>query len=351
MSVKKILPWLLPTWDALLASPQHLPHALLLAGPGGLGKSAFAEALASRLLCEDPAGSYACGRCEACHWFALGNHPDFRKLTFEREDEEGVGDESDRSGTAKAARKTPSTQIRIDQVRALEDFVFVGSHRNGSRVIIIDPADAMNMAAVNALLKILEEPPPSVYFLIVSSKWRALLPTLLSRCRKVLFDRPDPHIAENWLREQGVKLAAQELALVGGLPLRALSAETTGTPDSTTKFLAPLTKIPIDALSVAAQWSTQLGAEKTSGLEALVDAVQKWVCDLNRCRHGVMPRYLTDHANSLGKTAARANPARLMRCHEDLLKIRATCRHPLNTQLFLEEIAYRLAAATAPIQA
>jgi DNA polymerase-3 subunit delta' len=145
----------------------RLPHATLLVGPAGVGKSAFAEQLAALLLCESIAPELtACGQCEACRWLYAGNHPDLRRVAPDGDDD-AEGDAVEKP-TEKAKKRSASI-IRIDQIRELEAFVFVGSHRDGNRVVLVTEADAMNPAAANALLKILEEPPSSVYFILVSS--------------------------------------------------------------------------------------------------------------------------------------------------------------------------------------
>ncbi|QDX80438.1 DNA polymerase III subunit delta' [Denitratisoma sp. DHT3] len=340
-----ILPWHVTQWDSLLANSANLPHALLLAGPGGIGKSGFAQALAARLLCESPEDNRACGRCEACHWLATGNHPDFRKVTLEVDEPEG---EEGATGKTSAKKTAPATQIKVDQIRALEDFIFIGSHRNGNRVVIVDPADAMNTAAANSILKILEEPPASVYFIMVSSKWRNLLPTLRSRCRKVLFGTPAAAEAAAWLKQAGVADAESELALAGGAPLKAKLRSERGAKDSTTQILAPMDKLPLDPLALAAHWDAQLRANSDLTLEILVDTVQKWLYDLIRVNAAASPRYLSSKASQVARIAGNADPIRLQRCHASLLKIRATARHPLNTMLFLEDLAARCAVAVTP---
>ncbi|TWO81986.1 DNA polymerase III subunit delta' [Denitratisoma oestradiolicum] len=344
VTVNSIFPWNSSLWDSLLGNPASLPHALLLAGPGGVGKSRFAAAMAARLLCEQPRGSWACGECDACRWQAGGNHPDFRKVTLEVDDAEG-----DEASTKASSKKSGvATQIKIHQIRALEDFVFVGSHRHGNRVVIVDPADAMNGAAANSLLKILEEPPPSVYFIMVSSKWRSLLPTLRSRCRKVLFGVPETGAAVAWLKQAGIKDPEMELGLAGGAPLRALARSERGTKDSTAEIIAPLSRQPLDPLTLAAHWESQLKVNPELNLENLVDTVQKWLHDLIRVRAALAPRYLARENENLSRLAATADPARLNRCHDSLLKVRATARHPLNTLLFLEDLAARCAVALTP---
>lgn len=341
----KIYPWQGQLWRSLLDNTASLPHALLLAGPSGVGKSSFAHAMAARLLCEQPQDNHACGQCDACRWLVAGNHPDFRQITLEADEPEG-----DDGSLTKAATKKSSaaTQIKISQIRSLEDFVYIGSHRHGNRVVIVDPADAMNVAAANSLLKILEEPPSSFYFIMVSSKWRNLLPTLLSRCRKILFGVPDTVIAIDWLKQAGVTDAAAELALAGGAPLKAKLRHEQGTKDNTAQIWAPLEKIPLDPLAVAASWEGQLKANPELSLELLVDSVQKWLYDLIRLNASTPPRYLINRTSNLHRIAANADAGKLHRCHASLMKIRATARHPLNSMLFLEDLAVRCAVAVTP---
>ncbi|HMV01241.1 MAG TPA: DNA polymerase III subunit delta', partial [Rhodocyclaceae bacterium] len=149
-----------------MARRTRLPHALLLAGPRGLGKFALAQAFASGLLCEQPGmDGRSCGTCIACGWMAQGNHPDFRLLQPEAL---AAGDEGADEG--KGDKKKASQQITIDQVRELDDFLNVGTHRSGLRVILVHPAEAMNRSTANALLKSLEEPGAGTVFLLVSDE-------------------------------------------------------------------------------------------------------------------------------------------------------------------------------------
>src|SRR5687767_15201017 len=127
------LPWHAAEFAALVRRRDAAPHALLVQGPRGIGKLAFARAAAQALLCEAPAAAgHACGRCTACVWFDAGAHPDYRLVErLNKNDEEG-----------EAAEKKP--QIEVDQIRALADFLNMSSHRGGRKVVLVDPADALN---------------------------------------------------------------------------------------------------------------------------------------------------------------------------------------------------------------
>ena len=219
------LPWQQELWSQLAGWRPRLPHALLLHGGRGVGKRHLMKAFAQLLLCESPVDAAACGRCAGCQLLAADNHPDLRwlmpaALMPERDDGELSDDDlaSERS-EARSGKAKPSREIVIDQVRGTGEFLSISSHRGGRRVVLLLPAEALNPPAGNALLKMLEEPPPGVAFLAVSDQLDAVLPTILSRC--VLLRAPIPSHAQAlaWLRASGVERAEAKLAEAGGAPL------------------------------------------------------------------------------------------------------------------------------------
>ena len=92
--------------------------------------------------------------------------------------------------TRSARRAKPSAEIRVDQIRELSDFLYLGSHRGRRRVAIVHPAESMNVHAANALLKGLEEPPAGAMFLLVAHHPARLLATIRSRCVVAAVPRP-----------------------------------------------------------------------------------------------------------------------------------------------------------------
>ncbi|HGF2963741.1 TPA: DNA polymerase III subunit delta', partial [Burkholderia multivorans] len=218
-----IYPWQTDDWNRLQQLRAQWPHALLLHGQAGIGKLQFAQHLARGFLCESPQpNGEPCGTCAACTWFAQGNHPDYRIVLPEALAGEapGAADDAKPADADDSGKKTrtPSKEIKIEQVRALLDFCGVGSHRGGLRVVVLYPAEALNVAASNALLKTLEEPPPGVVFLLVSARIDRLLPTIVSRCRQWPMSVPAPEAAAAWLATQGVDDARALLAEAGGAP-------------------------------------------------------------------------------------------------------------------------------------
>lgn len=319
-----------------------MPHALLLTGQEGIGKGRFALAAAARLLCEGPQADSACGECPSCRWFASDNHPDFRYVVpaSDLEPDEGASDGEKRKG---------SRQILIDQIRELEDFVFIGGHRSGARVVVIEPAEAMNPAAQNALLKILEEPPSSVYFILISSRWRRLLPTIRSRCRTMALPRPSAFEARAWLEASKESSASELLPLVGNAPLLALSETERGRGAILVGLLSTLTEPGRDPLVLASRWQNQLQLKSEDGLpmESFIVLLQKWLFDLASFKLSGRNRLGDSAIRGLRQLTEKASAGGLIRCYNDLMKFRALASHPLNPQLFLEDLAERYLRALA----
>lgn len=200
-------PWCRPQWDLLAARAANgtLPHALLLCGPAGLGKRALAEAFVQARLCETPRDGYACGHCRACKLLAAGTHPDRMLVTLEANPKTGV----------------MRREVVIDQIRALSARLAMASQLDGWQVAVIDPADAMNAAAQNALLKTLEEPTDaSLIVLVADQPWR-LSATIRSRCQRLDFAVPAGADALAWLASRGIESAEGVLAAAGGNPGQA----------------------------------------------------------------------------------------------------------------------------------
>ena len=193
-------PWQQDVLDRAAAARAEgrLGHALLLIGPERMGKAEVAVALARGLLCQAPReGLIACGSCRGCQLFSAQTHPDFRHVTYEPNDK---GDKL-------------RTELTVDQVRRLGQWFSLTPQLGGAQVAIIEPADAMTVAAANALLKTLEEPAPNRFLLLVAARAGRLPATIRSRCQRLEFRLPARAEAEAWLRAQGLPSAEIGAAL------------------------------------------------------------------------------------------------------------------------------------------
>ncbi len=340
MQERQLYPWQRQDWAQLQQLRERLPHAILLHGPEGIGKVAFAQAFAAALLCETPdSGGQACGSCASCGWLAQYSHPDFRRLrpevleSDESSDAPDTEAESDGgSGSKKAAGKAASKDIRIEQVRALASFMNVSTHRSGLRVVLLYPAEALNSASANALLKTLEEPPPDTVFLLVTHRIDRLLPTILSRCRKFAMATPDRAAATAWLLAEGVKDAERWLAEQGGAPLAALAASQGETGAERDELLNLLAK-PDRAMALVVADRLQ-----KAPLALLVAWMQRWLYDLASLQLSGRVRYFPHHQKSLAALASRVSAEQLQQALRDAGARRAVADHPLSARLFIEDM-------------
>ncbi len=255
------LPWQTEQWTRVgqAVDDARLAHALLLRGPAGLGKRHFAEAFAKRLLC-DRRSDPPCGQCKGCGLTNSENHPDFFVLQPEED----------------------SRQIRVEQLRALIGKLGLSSHMQGFRIVIIDPADAMNVNAQNSLLKTLEEPGDQTLLMLVSSHPNALAPTVISRCQTLEFHCPDRDLALRWLAARGAGEREDwtaALALAGGAPMAALTLSEQGAAALDVGLagdLAALIAGRSDPVSVAESWAGDDLALRLRWLQRQVYALTRW---------------------------------------------------------------------------
>ncbi|HEY6774839.1 MAG TPA: DNA polymerase III subunit delta' [Oxalicibacterium sp.] len=328
-----LYPWQQTAWQQWQQLRVRLPHAILFHGPEGIGKTAFAETCAQALLCETPAADgHACGSCVACGWFSQYSHPDYRRVRPEvLEDDDADGDGEGESKKSKST-KAPSKDIRIEQVRGLGDFINVSTHRSGLRVILLHPAEALNTASANSLLKMLEEPPPQTVFLLITHSLDRLLPTILSRCRKFALAMPERQQALQWLQEQKVKDAEGWLAEQGGAPLAAFDASQDDSREAMDDLLRQLAQPGIDT---ALRTAERL---QKAPVGALVAWQQRWLYDVLSVKLSGTIRYYPRYGKELGALAARADTAALLQAIKSIGERRAIAEHPLAPRLFVEDM-------------
>lgn len=240
--MNSIFPWQHEQWTLLRtrAAQRQLAHGLLFAGPAGTGKSIFAETFARSLLCRRAtAEGLPCGSCDACLLLEAGTHPDFLRV----------------------APPEDKTQILIDQIRELCRGLGLKSHAGGYKVAILSPAEQMNTAAANSLLKTLEEPTDNTVLILIAEQPARLPATIRSRCQQLRFPAPAREEGRAWLEIQlGTDAAEAELLLrlAEGAPLQALVLGQRGTLKERHGWLdqlIALRKGQQDPVRVAAEWA------------------------------------------------------------------------------------------------
>jgi len=250
--------------EAISAGRMH--HAWLITGPEGVGKATLAYRFARRLLAGRPTEpSLALDPANPVfRRVAAGSHADM--MTIEREYD--------------PKRKRMRTQIAIDDVRKVNAFMSLTPAEGGWRVVVVDGADEMNQNSANALLKVLEEPPPRAVLLLVCSSPGRLLPTIRSRCRRLRLGQLDDAVMHTLLRQYLPNLTDDErgrlVTLAEGSPGRALMmAEDEGLAISTLvdNLLANMDSLP---LSKGYEIADQLGRSDT-GFSTFLDLLRAGV--------------------------------------------------------------------------
>ncbi|MCX8004947.1 MAG: DNA polymerase III subunit delta' [Burkholderiaceae bacterium] len=333
------LPWHAARWRELQALRARHAHAILLHGPAGIGKKGLALDLAAAILCEMPAeDGRACGRCTGCRLTDSRNHPDLRVVVPDRlawlrpesidEDaEEGMPERPAEEGSGRL-----SGEIGVDDVRALGDLLDLTTHRGGHRVVVLTPAESMTADAANALLKMLEEPPPRTQFILTSDRLDDVLPTIVSRCVLVRIGLPPRALALPWLQAHGVHDADTALAEAGGAPLPALPQ--LGLSTEVRQMLRT-------ALAAGAQidpWAVGARLPRTLVVAEAIDLFLRWAWDLLALRAGGAVRYHPRERDALARLAGQWSTADLLAWIDVLLRARATAEHPLNARLTVEAL-------------
>jgi DNA polymerase-3 subunit delta' len=302
---KNIESWQVPNWNYLtqLSTKKKLPHSLLLQGAKGLGLYSFAETFATWLLCDKASNenTYPCGQCTSCQWIAAGTHPDHLIITPE------------------------TNHIKVDAIREIRSFSENKSLGGRYRIIIIAPAEAMNVSAANALLKILEEPFENTIFLLISHHMARVLPTILSRCQKIHFSSLNKNDFTEALAQRSIEphMINQLYELSHGEPLAFSTLQEQEIAVRTHQKLVTLmekcfahTLSPIEA----AEQIKLIEKESKMSFENLIDMILNW---------------LYNQIKKQNNPAFYAFYDKLM-----VIKKHTTTGAPINQVLWLEDLFY-----------
>ena len=335
-----------------------LHHAYLFGGPPGTGKAQAARLVAQAANCEGPSaqpdpstgsgeGAEAryreepCGACRSCRKIEADNHPDVHWLREERV-------------MAKAGRwepkggRSPSKDIVVDQVRDLVDHRLAMKRFEGRRrFVIVDPADAMNPQAQNALLKTLEEPPDDTTLVLVAGSPDALLPTIRSRCLRVSFQPIPDALVVARLEAEGRSPAEARLAaaLAGGSVGRALALDPAELDTLHEAVRAAAALDPDDALGWLA-FARERGGDRAQAAD-LCELLAVWLRDVLAAQAGGGSPALLDLAPETGRAAAALSPAEVVRRRDEVAWTVLALKQNAAPVLALERLVIRWFAAGA----
>lgn len=313
-----------------------MSSAWLIHAPQGYGKWLALQQAAIALLCESPVRGpangdasarlpatlttlRACGHCASCALIQAGTHPDLLVAAPEALWPE-LGLNPADEGSARSESKTASQDIRIEQIRRLNEWAVSTSHRGRAKVALVYPADALNPAAANALLKTLEEPPEEVQFLLGAHRLDAILPTIRSRCRQAAMPRPTA--AEVGKKFGGSAAEASVLAWCQGAIYQP-------DPASGLEWAQALLNVLSRTGARTASSTLPPPPDYATGVAALL----KIGSDLQRTQAGGAALFLPQQQQTLTQLARHVPPVRLS---EALRRLRAQQRlagFPLNQAL------------------
>ena len=301
----------------------RLPHALLFAGPDGVGKRRFALELAKAVTCHDPRSGDACDRCVSCLQVEAGEHPDVR--TYEPD----------------------GTFLKIAQMRELAREAQYQPFDGRRRVFIVDAAHQMREEAANATLKTLEEPPATTLIVLVTDQAYALLQTIRSRCQALWFAPVSPDEIERFLAEN-YKRPADETRLLARIAAgrigRAVATDLSAYRDQRKEMLGLVELLggEVDRVRLmkAAQFLADVGRKDRAEFDTRLQIFTLLCHDIHALALGGPPDDVAnaDIAERLAELAAAIPADRVAGWAEAISRLREQLRQNVNRQLALESI-------------
>jgi len=314
----------------LKAALRHdrVAHAYLFHGEPGIGKRLTAFRFAQAINCDSPDAvnaQDACGRCRSCQQIESRTHPDFILIVPDQEQ--------------------ANPQIKIEEVRALEEQIIYRPLVGQRRVVIIDDADRLTLGAANALLKTLEEPPGYTVLILVTSRPHMLPVTIRSRCQSLRFAAPAQSRVEADLaaKRSLSRSDARFLATVTQNRLgEALEADLASIREKQRDFATVTARSALQSVANVLATAEALHREERSA-EAL-EWIARWVRDLILVRVGADHASLVnlDRVQELEETARQLQVEQLLPLIDDIETLQRAANRNLNLQLALESVLLRL---------
>ncbi|ENU98789.1 MULTISPECIES: hypothetical protein [Acinetobacter] len=241
----QIYPWQQQVWDTLTGRFPKLGHGLLFYGKKGCGKEAFAQQFLAWVLCLNRQPDGPCGECGSCQWLKADTHPNYVYISTDEDN------------------KKQNAKIKIEKIRDL--LPFVQQTVDGWRVIVIEPAEALNIASSNALLKTLEEPGENIVIILLADHYLKLPATIRSRLQHFALDRISSvqfsEYVEVQLPEAGSSQQQLLMNLSNQMPLQAVEVAQSSWLPLRQEFIEDWKKLAIQKnmpMAIATKWNKSL---------------------------------------------------------------------------------------------
>ena len=248
----QVYPWQESIWETLTERFPKLGHGLLFYGKKGCGKEAFTQQFLAWVLCQNRhLNNKPCGECGSCLWLKADTHPNYVHISTDDEN------------------KKQNAKIKIEKIRDLQPFV--QQTGDGWRVIVIEPAEALNIASSNALLKTLEEPGENIVIILLADHYLKLPATIRSRLQHFAMDRISTEQANNYLNQHLPEAGASQQQLLMNLsnqmPLQALDVAQSAWLPQRQDFVQDWKRLVIEKnmpMQIATKWNKILSFSEFS---------------------------------------------------------------------------------------
>lgn len=316
----QVYPWQQPVWETLTGRFPQLGHGLLFYGKKGCGKHAFAQHFLSWVLCLNKTAVGACGECSSCQWLKSDTHPNYVNITTDEDN------------------KKQNAKIKIEKIRDL--LPFVQQTVDGWRVIVIEPAEALNIASANALLKTLEEPGERVLIILLADHYLKLPATIRSRLQHFAMDRIPPVQSEAYLKQYlQVEMHAKIpllLNLSNHMPLQALSLAQLDWLNRRAEFLQDWQRLVVQKsmpLQFASKWNKEL---------SFSDFLQMFEYLLSDIICVKLNQAVKNDDIDLSHIAEQYSLQNLFLIYEDLQKSKLKVEQNVQTNLIIDQLSIQL---------
>jgi hypothetical protein len=304
--------WQQKDYSALTSTLKHPSQTLLISARPGIGQDILIQNYVALLMCEHSheinGVAYACNECQSCILFANNNHPDIYSLVVDVE----------------ADKKN----ISVEDIRGMLEFLSTSTHLGRHKVVLIPDVDLLSISSANALLKILEEPPSYVLFILQTTNISGVLATIRSRCHIHKLSVSDIPDAISYIENSGVWNPEFWLNYYDNAPLFTLQVS----QEQFDALMNALLQPSIDNIFTA---SAHFDA-KSAGF--LIDFLSKWLNDLASYLQGAHMRYFMAYSTKLDSLAKRIDLQKVYYLFDKVNFLQDWTGHPLNYKLQLENL-------------